>query len=63
MSDETTDVTCKACGETFTAFLRQMADHNAKVVCPKCGKSYESDAVKSDQGRPAVKNQGQLRGR
>jgi predicted RNA-binding Zn-ribbon protein involved in translation (DUF1610 family) len=30
--------TCPGCGETFVAFLQQMADHNEKVVCPKCGK-------------------------
>jgi predicted Zn finger-like uncharacterized protein len=31
-------ITCPGCGETFVAFLQQMADHNEKVVCPKCGK-------------------------
>jgi DNA-directed RNA polymerase subunit RPC12/RpoP len=41
MGQETTDVLCIGCGETFSAFLKDMADHNAKVVCPKCGKSHD----------------------
>ena len=31
-------IICPGCGETFVAFLQEMADHNEKVVCPKCGK-------------------------
>lgn len=34
------DVLCKSCGESLTTFLREMADHNAEVVCPHCGKIY-----------------------
>jgi predicted RNA-binding Zn-ribbon protein involved in translation (DUF1610 family) len=34
------NVFCKSCGETLTTFLREMADHNAEVVCPHCGKIY-----------------------
>jgi len=34
------DVLCKGCGESLTTFLREMADHNAEVVCPHCGKVY-----------------------
>ena len=40
MSTQTT-ITCPGCGETFVAFLHQMADHNTKVVCPKCGKGRD----------------------
>jgi predicted RNA-binding Zn-ribbon protein involved in translation (DUF1610 family) len=40
MSTQTT-ITCPGCGETFVAFLQQMADHNTKVVCPKCGKGMD----------------------
>ncbi len=42
MSDEKIDVLCDDCGEAFSAFLHDMADHNAKVTaCPKCGKNHE----------------------
>jgi uncharacterized Zn-finger protein len=34
------EVFCKDCGEALTTFLREMADHNAEVVCPHCGKIY-----------------------
>jgi predicted RNA-binding Zn-ribbon protein involved in translation (DUF1610 family) len=33
---------CQDCGETFYAFLHDMAEHNAKVVCPKCGKVHDT---------------------
>ncbi len=39
---------CKGCGETLTTFLREMAEQNAEVVCPHCGKVYtrnEAQAV------------------
>jgi uncharacterized Zn-finger protein len=42
------DVFCKGCSEVLTAFLREMADHNAEVVCPHCGKTHtraEAQAV------------------
>ena len=62
MSDETVPVKvwCKSCGEVFTAFLQKMADHNAEVVCPKCGKlndCTQSDVVGSanNQRRAAAK--------
>jgi uncharacterized Zn finger protein len=42
MSDEKIDVLCDNCGQTFSDFLQQMADQNAKVAtCPKCGKIHE----------------------
>jgi len=43
MSDKKTDVVCKNCGQAFSAFLRDMAEHNAKVTCPNCGKFYDRD--------------------
>jgi hypothetical protein len=43
MSDKKIDVVCKNCGQAFSAFLRDMAEHNAKVVCPNCGKVYDRD--------------------
>ena len=50
---ESTDLLCEDCGETFSQFLQEMADQNAKVAtCPKCGKIHEHKPVKS--GRPRV---------
>ena len=42
MSDENSDLLCEDCGQTFSDFLHEMADQNAKVTtCPKCGKIHE----------------------
>jgi uncharacterized Zn finger protein len=49
MSDQNSDLLCEDCGQTFSDFLHEMADQNAKVTtCPKCGKIHEfpSKAVK-----------------
>jgi len=32
---------CKNCGQALTAFLRDMAEHNTKVVCPRCGQEQD----------------------
>jgi len=40
------DVVCPGCGATFSAFLKQMATHNQKIVCPKC--SQEQDCSPAD---------------
>ena len=45
---------CAQCGQAFSAFLRDMAEHNAKVVCPRCGKVY-------DYPEPLALAQGALR--
>jgi DNA-directed RNA polymerase subunit RPC12/RpoP len=42
MDEPTMEVLCKNCGKTFTAFLQEMADKNAVVTCPSCGKSGEN---------------------
>jgi uncharacterized Zn-finger protein len=34
------NVFCEGCGETLMAFLREMSEHNAEVVCPHCGRIY-----------------------
>ncbi len=39
MGEPTIEVLCKNCGQTFTAFLREMADKNAVVTCPCCAKN------------------------
>jgi predicted RNA-binding Zn-ribbon protein involved in translation (DUF1610 family) len=42
MSEEKADLLCSDCGEALSAFLQEMADHNAKITaCPKCGKHHE----------------------
>jgi uncharacterized Zn finger protein len=41
-SDEKVDLLCDDCGQTFSDFLNEMAEQNAKVAtCPKCGKIHE----------------------
>lgn len=44
------NVECKNCGQAFTAFLEQIAEHNLQVTCPCCGQSQEITA-------PGVKTQ------
>ncbi len=39
-AEQKVDVFCKKCGTTFSAFLQQMAEHNQRVVCPKCGQAH-----------------------
>ncbi len=36
VSDDSIEALCNLCGKTFSAFLHEMADQNAKVVCPEC---------------------------
>lgn len=35
-SKDSIELLCHHCGKTFSTFLHQMADKNAKVVCPNC---------------------------
>jgi len=49
MSDEAIDVLCDHCGQAFSAFLHQMADKNAKVVCPNCRESRDCKPTKDAQ--------------
>jgi uncharacterized Zn finger protein len=52
MTDEQTTPLCDQCGETFSNFLQEMADQNAKVAtCPKCGKIH--DFTPPAQTKPA----------
>jgi hypothetical protein len=61
MSEETIDVLCHHCGQAFSAFLHQMADKNAKVVCPNCRKDdcrpakAESNAARTAETRTSKK--------
>jgi hypothetical protein len=45
MGDQKTDIKCTNCGEAFCAFLREMAEHNARVVFPRCGKVQDREHV------------------
>lgn len=40
MPENPTEVLCSGCGEVFTHFLQDIADHNQAVVCPKCGQVH-----------------------
>jgi len=58
MNDDENNVFCKGCGEALTTFLREMADHNAEVVCPHCGKVYtrtEAEALAKAAAQGATK--------
>lgn len=39
-ADNEKQLLCHGCGKAFAAFLGEMAEHNAEVVCPHCGKIY-----------------------
>jgi len=51
MSDEMVEVLCKNCGQVFSAFLREMAEHNGKLTCPNCNKigNYSANIAKPSQ--------------
>jgi predicted nucleic acid-binding Zn ribbon protein len=53
MGGPTVEVLCKDCGKTFTAFLQEMADKNAVVTCPCCGKGQGRH---SDHAVPPAQN-------
>jgi uncharacterized Zn finger protein len=59
LSKDSIDLLCEDCGETFSEFLHEMAEQNAKVAtCPKCGKIHEfakTKEVKAVPRRGAVK--------
>jgi uncharacterized Zn finger protein len=47
------ELLCKSCGESFAAFLHEMAKHNETITCPHCGcvHQYEHAEVKQrDRG-------------
>jgi len=56
MSDDKIDLLCKHCGQTFSTFLHQMEEHNAKVMCPSCGKPHEHDRPAKTGKTPAAKH-------
>jgi hypothetical protein len=46
VSDDSIEALCNMCGKTFSVFLHQMADQNAKVVCPDCRAAIDCEPVK-----------------
>ncbi|MGA3195604.1 MAG: hypothetical protein ABSD39_11440 [Terriglobales bacterium] len=54
-TEDTLDNLCKHCGKTFSAFLHQMEEHNAKVTCPSCGKPHGVDHPGKTVGKPRAK--------
>ncbi len=51
VDDQTIETLCNHCGQTFSTFLHQMAEQNAKVTCPACGKEHEHTPLPKT-GRP-----------
>jgi hypothetical protein len=47
MPEETIDALCDHCGQAFSAFLHEMADQNAKVVCPNCRETVDCNPPKT----------------
>ncbi|MGA2978548.1 MAG: hypothetical protein ABSD76_03055 [Terriglobales bacterium] len=47
MSNDSIELLCNHCGQTFSAFLHQMADKNAKVVCPNCRETPDCKPAKA----------------
>jgi Zn finger protein HypA/HybF involved in hydrogenase expression len=57
ISEQKLGVPCEDCGEAFSAFLNEMATHNAQVTaCPKCGKQHALKPAKPPMtvSRPRV---------
>ncbi len=55
MSEPTIEVLCKNCGQTFTAFLKEMAAKNEEVTCPCCGKGA-GNAAQNAAMPPSARN-------
>jgi hypothetical protein len=58
MSNDSIELLCNHCGQTFSSFLHQMADKNEKVVCTVCRENPDCKPVKAEPGakkRPVKK--------
>jgi predicted nucleic acid-binding Zn-ribbon protein len=47
MNTNEDEVFCKGCGAVLKNFLQEMAEHNAKVACPRCGKVYTREEAEA----------------
>ncbi|MFZ0797394.1 MAG: hypothetical protein WCA13_09175 [Terriglobales bacterium] len=47
MSNDSIELLCNHCGQTFSTFLHEMADKNSKVVCPNCHKNPDCKPAKA----------------
>jgi len=57
VSGDKIDQLCGDCGEELSAFLHEMADHNAKITaCPKCGKHHPLVPPKAAQPTARVRS-------
>jgi len=58
-SKDTIELLCNHCGQTFSTFLHQMADQNAKIVCPNCREGVDCQPAKQAKSvtkpRPVAK--------
>jgi len=43
MANDKIELLCNNCGQVFYKFLKDMAAHNERLVCPHCGKLYGPD--------------------
>ena len=55
MSTDSVDLLCEHCGQTFSAFLHEMANKNAKVVCPNCRESVDCRPPKGGKAAAAAR--------
>jgi uncharacterized Zn-finger protein len=53
MQTDNNEISCEGCGAALTNFLRGMADHNERVVCPHCGKVYRQGDLAALAKKPA----------
>ena len=64
MNEPAVDVLCKHCGQTFSAFLKEMAEKNFKAMCPCCGEHTEYSATDASLGlrrrTKVIREHGQL---
>ena len=51
LCEPTIDRLCENCGETFSAFLHEMADQNLKVVCSNCRENPDCNPPKATPGQ------------
>jgi DNA-directed RNA polymerase subunit RPC12/RpoP len=48
--EEQIDALCNRCGRTFSTFLHQMEEQNAKVVCPDCATEQGQNPLANKEG-------------